>query len=318
MGTVSVNPPKTPVTEGSSGLAVATVPNICKMPGPPAPFIPVPLPNIGKSGSSPKKYTKDVKVEKKPVAVKGASFGSQGDMASKGTGGGLVSSNTHGPTKFIGPGSMDVKFEGKNVHLLSDPTTNNCGSPANSATVPGLLQGPGVPTPDLVTDLREIAKQCNDEINKKGGYSESKPPRGKPCAKLGTEKHECCEKKIKQANHPCVKSEQGYNRDGTPSAKTKGQALNEGRKAAQAARQQGLSKEAQKSAFGRAFGKNVPPIQLDVVILKDPSKGLGKDNVLRVIDFKFNCGPKGKMSKAQKVKYTQAMEKRPRIIHASW
>ncbi len=143
MPTVAVNPPKTPVTKGSNGVAVATVPNMCKMPGPPAPFVPAPLPNIGKSGSSPDKYTKDVKVEKKTVAVKGASFGSQGDMASKGTGGGLTSANTHGPTKFIGPGSLDVKFEGKNVQLLSDPTLNNCGpsgSPANSATLAGLMQ----------------------------------------------------------------------------------------------------------------------------------------------------------------------------------
>lgn len=142
---VGVNPPKTPVTKGSNGIATATLPNVCKMPGPPAPFVPTPLPNIGKSGDSPKDYTKKVKVEKKTVAIRGASFGSMGDMASKGTGGGIVSANTHGPCKFIGPGSMDVKFEGKNVQLLSDPVTNNgggSGSPANSATMMGVLQGP--------------------------------------------------------------------------------------------------------------------------------------------------------------------------------
>jgi len=36
-----------------------------------------------------------------------------------------------------------VKFEGKNVHLLSDPMTNNgggSGSPANSATMQGVVQ----------------------------------------------------------------------------------------------------------------------------------------------------------------------------------
>lgn len=144
---VSVNPPKTPVTKGSNGIAVATLPNICKMPGPPAPFIPVPLPNIGKSGDSPKGYTKKVKVKKKIVAVKGASFKSMGDMASKGTGGGLISANTHGPCKFISPGSMDVKFEGKNVHLLTDMVTNNggpSGTPPNAATMMGAIQAPGV------------------------------------------------------------------------------------------------------------------------------------------------------------------------------
>ena len=37
---VYVNPPKTPVTEGSQGMSPATLPNVCKMPGPPAPFVP--------------------------------------------------------------------------------------------------------------------------------------------------------------------------------------------------------------------------------------------------------------------------------------
>ncbi|MCI5166900.1 MAG: DUF4150 domain-containing protein [Candidatus Electrothrix sp. GM3_4] len=140
---VGVNPPKTPITKGSLGTAAATLPNMCKMPGPPAPFVLAPLPNIGKSGDKPKKYTKNVKVERKKVAVKGASFCSMGDMPSKGTGGGMTSANTHGSSTFISPGSMDVKFEGKNVHLLSDLVTNNgagSGSPSNSATMMGTIQ----------------------------------------------------------------------------------------------------------------------------------------------------------------------------------
>lgn len=140
---VMVNPPKTPVTKGSMGIAMATIPNVRKMPGPPAPFVPVPLPNIGKSGDSPKGYSKKVKIEGKAVAIKGATFKSMGDIASKGTGGGLISANTHGPTKFVGPGSLDTKIEGKNVQLLGDPMLNNCGgsgSPPNSATLAGVLQ----------------------------------------------------------------------------------------------------------------------------------------------------------------------------------
>jgi hypothetical protein len=147
MPSVSVNPPKTPVTKGSSGTAAATIPNVCKMPGPPAPFVPAPLPNIGKSGDSPKGYSQDVTIEGKAVAIKGATFNSMGDMASKATGGGLISANTHGITKFVGPGSMDVKIEGKNVQLLSDPMLNNCaggGSPPNSATLLGVLQMTGL------------------------------------------------------------------------------------------------------------------------------------------------------------------------------
>ena len=143
---VTVNQPKTPITKGSMAIAMATIPNICKMPGPPAPFVPTPLPNIGKSGDKPKGYSKKVKVKKKEVAIMGASFGSMGDIASKGTGGGLISSNTHGPCKFISPGSMDVKMEGKNVHLLTDMVTNNggpSGSPPNAATMMGAIQASG-------------------------------------------------------------------------------------------------------------------------------------------------------------------------------
>ena len=146
MPKVTINAPKTPVTKGSMGIAAATVPNVCKMPGPPAPFVPTPLPNIGKSGDSPQDYSTTVKIEGQPVAIRGSSFGSMGDVASQGTGGGIVSNTTQGRTKFIGPGSLNVKIEGKNVQLLGDPMLNNCGpggSPANAATMMGLIQAPG-------------------------------------------------------------------------------------------------------------------------------------------------------------------------------
>ncbi|MCC7157544.1 MAG: DUF4150 domain-containing protein, partial [Bryobacterales bacterium] len=132
---VGIHPPKTPVTSGSNGIAKVTTPNVCKMPGPPAPFVPSPLPNIGKSGNSPKDYSKTVEIESCKVAIRGATFESMGDMASKGTGGGLISANTHGPTKFITPGSLTVKIEGKSVHLLGEPMLNNCaasGTPPNT------------------------------------------------------------------------------------------------------------------------------------------------------------------------------------------
>lgn len=127
MSSVGIHPPKTPVTKGSRTIAKATLPNVCKMPGPPAPFVPSPLPNMAKSGSSPKDYSKKVKIEGNTVAIRGATFKSIGDMASKGTGGGLISANTHGPAKFITPGSLTVKIEGKSVHLLGEPMLNNCG-----------------------------------------------------------------------------------------------------------------------------------------------------------------------------------------------
>lgn len=144
MSSVAIHPPKTPVTEGSLGTAKATLPNICKMPAPPAPFVPSPLPNIAKSNLSPQGYSTSVTIEGHAVAIRGATFESIGDMASKGTGGGLISANTHGPAKFITPGSMTVKIEGKSVHLLGEPMLNNCGpsgSPPNTgATMTGVDQ----------------------------------------------------------------------------------------------------------------------------------------------------------------------------------
>ena len=155
MGTVSVNAPKTPVTKGSNGVATATLPNVCKMPPPPPPFAPTPLPNIGQSGKLPTGYSKKVTIEGQPVAIRGASFGSTGDIASKATGGGIVSSNAEGPTKFIGPGSLNVQIEGKNVQLLGDPMLNNCapsGSAPNAATMMGIIQASGLGAADAGSD----------------------------------------------------------------------------------------------------------------------------------------------------------------------
>jgi uncharacterized Zn-binding protein involved in type VI secretion len=162
------------------------------MPGPPAPFVPSPLPNIAKSGSSPKGYSKKVKIEGKTVAIRGASFKSMGDMASKGTGGGLMSANTHGPAKFITPGSPTVKIEGKSVHLLGEPMLNNCGpsgSPPNTgATMSGLKQGTATPV-DSAEEEVACAIYCCD---KKSYSLQSRPPKNeKTCQRLGSRKHSC-------------------------------------------------------------------------------------------------------------------------------
>jgi uncharacterized Zn-binding protein involved in type VI secretion len=136
---IGVNPPKTPVTQGSSDVAAATLPNVCKMPGPPAPFVPTPLPNIGKSGDRLKKCTTKVLFHGKKVAIEGSYYMSMGDIASKATGGGLISGSTHGKTEFTAPGSTNVKAQGKNIQLLGDAMTNN-GNSIQSGTIPGNVQ----------------------------------------------------------------------------------------------------------------------------------------------------------------------------------
>jgi hypothetical protein len=215
MPTVGINAPKTPVTKGSGGIAMATLPNICKMPGPPAPFVPVPLPNIGTSDNGPKGYSTSVQIEGNPVAIQGSSFLSKGDVASMGTGGGIVSSNVQGPTTFIGPGSLDVKIESKNVQLLGDPMLNNCGppgSPANAATMAGVLQGilpPGA-TADMVPELTTYCiAVCECDAN---------PPIGAAGQEL---KQDCVSDKMKARdddadNRTTIKAEINYDMTQSP------------------------------------------------------------------------------------------------------
>lgn len=301
MPSVAIHPPKTPVTKGSLGVAKATLPNVCKMPGPPAPFVPSPLPNIAKSGMSTKGYSKKVKIEGNTVAIRGATFQSMGDVASKGTGGGLISANTHGVAKFITPGSLTVKIEGKSVHLLGEPMLNNCGasgSPPNTgATLSGIDQAD---KPGMEKTLEQIAKDCEEEV-------ESDPEhKDKNCRDRGTEKHKCCDRKIEEKrdkNDPQrVYSDGAFDkntgemigrnnpvRGGIPSRvpRTRGAIMN------------------QAIGFAKSTGSKIGPMIgsmlsgkkfPDVVVAADSSKPPGPGNTKAVYDFKFPC-PKDKPPK---------------------
>jgi uncharacterized Zn-binding protein involved in type VI secretion len=181
MRTVAIHPPKTPVTKASNTIAAATLPNVCKMPGPPAPFVPTPLPNIARSALSPAGFSRTVKIEGAIVGIRGCSFKSMGDIASKGTGGGIISMNVEGEAKFIAPGSLTVKVEGKNVQLLGDVMSNNngpSGSPPNAATMTGALHEPNVVPPDA------LDYKCNVDSTAKKGWDDCQMKQF--CAKLAT------------------------------------------------------------------------------------------------------------------------------------
>jgi len=127
MISVGVNPPKTPVTEGSLDMAPSELPNVCKMPGPPAPFVPTPLPNLGRSADRLDSATSTVKIEGKKVAIRGSYYMSQpspDEAATKSFGMNVGSHCIQGKT-VAQAWSFDVKFEGKNVQLLGDAMTNN-------------------------------------------------------------------------------------------------------------------------------------------------------------------------------------------------
>lgn len=110
------------VNEDSKGITIA-FPDVCKTPGPPAPFIPIPYPNIAKA-SDTDKGTKKVKAEGKPICVKDSVFStSMGDEAGT-AGGGMMSAKTKGKAEFVNY-SFDVQFEGKNVPRSFDLMLHN-------------------------------------------------------------------------------------------------------------------------------------------------------------------------------------------------
>ena len=319
MASVAVNPPKTPVTKGSHGIAAATLPNICKMPPPPPPFLPTPLPNIGQSGKDTKGYSQKVKVEGNLVAITGASFGSIGDIASKPTGGGVVSSNAEGPTKFISPGELTVRVNGKFVQYLGDQMLNNCGAagaPPNSATMQGEVQAPAIVLGgETHADLAALADKCNRQTNKELGHCPGGPT-GPACTSAGTAKHKCCEKAIKQYNtkNPGskLKSEVPFDKGGNPmSAASESAARSAANTAYSTAKAAG---QATKGVWAAAyFGGGGAAFKADVLVE-------GADGHEKAYDFKFSCKDDNKPGSVkptadQLKKYKKCTGLVPVIIH---
>jgi Domain of unknown function (DUF4150) len=106
---------------GSGGMSMA-FPDVCKTPAPPAPPIPIPYPNIGKSSDAsdgPSNVTTDGKM---PM-VKGAKYStSSGDEA--GSLFGVASNANKGVCEYM-LYSFDVKFEGNNVCRMGDQLFHN-------------------------------------------------------------------------------------------------------------------------------------------------------------------------------------------------
>lgn len=130
--------------KSSNGIAIATIPDVCKTPSPGGP-VPIPYPNIARSGML-SKGSKKVKADGgNMVAIKGSEFSmSNGDEA--GVAGGVKSSTNMKEAKWI-LYSFDVKIEGKNACRLTDKMTMNH---ENTVCLGGFLQeflsGPKGPT----------------------------------------------------------------------------------------------------------------------------------------------------------------------------
>lgn len=94
-------------------------PCVGKTPGPPAPFVPVPYPNVSK-GKDTAKGSKKVKADGKPVALKNKSeFSTSVGNEAATAGGGIVTAKQKGKSKYF-MYSMDVKIEGKEVPRAFD------------------------------------------------------------------------------------------------------------------------------------------------------------------------------------------------------
>ena len=119
-----------PLATKASGDCIA-MPDVCKVPAPPAPPVPVPFPNMAQMTSAVETSTK-VFVENKPIVVQASKLpSSSGDEA--GTAGGVVSGVTKGEVTFK-TASGKVFVEGKKAVLLTATTAHN-GSNANAVGV---------------------------------------------------------------------------------------------------------------------------------------------------------------------------------------
>jgi hypothetical protein len=122
------------VHAGSSGISIA-FPDVCKTPAPPAPFVPIPYPNIAQS-SDTAQGASTVKCDGNPPCVKDSNFKmSTGDEA--GSLMGIASNKIKGKAEFVNF-SFDVKFDGKNVARALDLMLHN---DKNTPPFP-VLQGP--------------------------------------------------------------------------------------------------------------------------------------------------------------------------------
>lgn len=122
------------VHAGSSGISIA-FPDVCKTPAPPAPFVPIPYPNIAQS-SDTAQGASTVKCDGNPPCLKDSNFKmSTGDEP--GSLMGIASNKIKGKAEFVNF-SFDVKFDGKNVARALDLMLHN---DKNTPPFP-VIQGP--------------------------------------------------------------------------------------------------------------------------------------------------------------------------------
>lgn len=116
-----------PASTKQSGTCLG-VPDVCKVPAPPAPPIPTPFPNTAQCAQAqPGSFPIKVKFSGANALVQTSKITmSAGDEA--GSLGGLVSNMIKGPCEFK-MGSMKVKLEGKGAAHLTSMVAHNGSNP---------------------------------------------------------------------------------------------------------------------------------------------------------------------------------------------
>lgn len=170
----------------STGISMATIPDVCKTPSPAGP-VPVPYPNIANSIAL-SSGTTTVKGDKAMAANKGSKFAlSNGDNA--GVAGGVKSSTFMKEATWI-LYSFDVKMDGKSAARLTDKMFHNS---ENAANLGGEAQQPLIDQFEkgdehLAKLLCEAACKAMEKKKKADGKAKRKAKKGKKKQKPSSEK----------------------------------------------------------------------------------------------------------------------------------
>ena len=256
------------VHKSSNGIAIATLPDVCKTPTPNGP-IPIPYPNIAKS--SLRKGTRTVKVDGgNMAAIKGSEFSiSTGDEA--GSLGGIKSGTFKKEATWISY-SFDVRMEGKNACRLTDKMFMNHG---NTVCMAGVNQ--------MMLQLRvhyDLARLCIliclcDMIPFKSKSEESDL------------RQECVKRALDLWDNPPgrshLKAEISYNMREEPPVPLMHRDPNTGKDTL--ARSYYIPERARQIPGFKAKSGHIR--RPDVVIVADRTKTPTQDNILMVVEVKF-------------------------------
>jgi hypothetical protein len=143
------------VHKGSGGVSVATLPDVCKTPGPGGP-VPIPYPNISRSATLANGTTTVSADGGMMIANNGSQFSaSNGDEA--GVAGGVKSGTFMKESTWI-TYSFDVKMEGKGACRLTDKKFQNH---QNTVDLAGVLQPPLIAEGLRLGILPELQHICD-------------------------------------------------------------------------------------------------------------------------------------------------------------